>query len=402
MLGSGTTNEVQYLMWTCHTLALNQSSIAAHDTLKVFFKVLSWSLHWLYLGRWPTHDWNGVEYQEGTKDFTLAYDVYWLAEGYAAVLFSNNCDLDFIHKTWRLENCNNQETPCTWCRASLSPEANWRDFKERAPWTSTIYSATDWLAAHPNHVTFFDLLFIGIWSLSPDWMHCKYLGLDQYFFGSVLKMLVFTIMGGEPFDNMREIWTELREYFKEHKVPNCYRLITINMFNNQDFPRLKGRAAELRHLGEALLHVFDMYMNTGDELHKYVKTTLKMNIKLEEMLDDHEGWNFQGADYTKLIKLAHGFLIGYNACQASAKRRELLLFNVTIKSHMLLHCVYRSNLIHPKYVWCFGGEAFMKIMKKLHSSCTDGNAPHTATVKSADKWLFAMHCQYTGVAKARL
>jgi hypothetical protein len=87
MLGSGTTNEVQYLMWTCHTLALNQSSIAAHDTLKVFFKVLSWSLHWLFLGRWPTHDWNGVEYQEGTKDFTLAYDVYWLAEGYAAVLF---------------------------------------------------------------------------------------------------------------------------------------------------------------------------------------------------------------------------------------------------------------------------------------------------------------------------
>ena len=61
MLGRGTVNDVQYLIWCVHTLAINKSTVGTMDTLKSFFKILSWSLHWLYLGRWPTHDWNGVQ-----------------------------------------------------------------------------------------------------------------------------------------------------------------------------------------------------------------------------------------------------------------------------------------------------------------------------------------------------
>jgi hypothetical protein len=400
MLGSGATNDVQYLIWSCHTLAINKSLVASQDTLKLFCKVLSWSLHWLYLGRWPTHDWNGVEYAEGTEEYSRAYDIYWLtAPNLGAVLFSSNCDLDFLHKMWRLENHNNNSKPCTWCGAGLADDCNWRDFRPGAAWLNTIYSNAGWLEAHPNHLSLFELPFIGIWTLNPDWMHCKYIGVDQYFFGSVLKLMVFEILGGEPLDNMTRVWRELSRYFTEHSISNAYRLITINMFNNKDQPKLKGRAAEIRHLGKALLHVFEMFSDNRKTLHKRVRATLKLNIKLEEQLDSNLDWNYKGTEYNDFKKTAHEFLCGYNACRASAAQEGLDLFSITIKSHMLMHSVLRSTWIHPKLCWCFGGEAFMKVIKQLHASCTSGMAIHNVTVKSAGKFLVALHCQFSGASR---
>ena len=232
-------------------------------------------------------------------------------------------------------------------------------------------------------------------------MHCKYLGVDQYFYGSVLKVLVFTSMEGEPANNMDKIMAVLREYFQKYKVPNAYRHISVSMWNNKDAPKLKGRAAELRHLGSALRYAFQKFM-LQDPFHKKILATLKLNIELEVLLDQETGWNFQGAAYNALCKAGHDFMCGYNACQAAASRQGLELFTVTIKGHHVLHALRRANWIHPKAVWCFGGEAFMKISKKLHASCANGNAPHKATVKAANQFLRAIHLQWTGASQAQL
>ena len=66
MLGYGGTNEVQYLIWTCPLQSIWKSALASQDTVKVFLQILGWSLHWLYLGRWPTHNWNGEEFAENS------------------------------------------------------------------------------------------------------------------------------------------------------------------------------------------------------------------------------------------------------------------------------------------------------------------------------------------------
>jgi hypothetical protein len=399
MLGSGTTNDVQYLIWSCFTLAFNKSVDRRSDTMKVFSRIMSWSFYWLYLGRWPTHDWNGVEYTEPSQEWKLATEMYYLAEGYAGLFFSNTCDLDFYAKLWRLENHNNSSQPCFLCPASLEDHVNWRNFKPGAGWIASTYTNAQWLEAHPFHFSIFDLPFIGVWFLNPDYMHCKYLGVDQYFYGSILKLLVFHTLPGDPATNMAIIWKDLAKYFRENHVENAYRLITVNMFNNKDFPRLKGRAAELRHLGKAMAHVFDKYCVPGRLLHTRVKATLKLNNKLEQVLDEHRGWNFQGDMYDKLVKAGHDFLVGYNACQAAASRERLELFSVTIKGHHVLHSVYRSNWIHPKMCWCFGGESFMKVIKQLHASCTKSLAPIKATVKTSEKFMMALHYQFTGTSR---
>ena len=406
MLGKGQTNDVQFLIWSCSILAFQKSLISSHDTMKTFTTILSWNFKWLFLGRWPTHDYNGDEYPETSKAYKLATETYFLAEGFAGVLFANNADLDCFHKTWRLENHTNTENPCIWCRASLDSACNWRDFRPGASWLSAVYTTDSWKAAHPDHLAIFDLLGVTIATFNPDYMHCKYLGLDQYLYGSVLKVLTFHTLVGDPVANMERVMTELSRYFKAHRVPNAYTLITINMFNNKDQPKLKGRAAELRHLGEALLHVFEKFMITAPEapvevrtLHKRILITLKKNVELERLLDQETGWNFKGESYSKFVKVAHEMLCGYNACQGSAARLALEMFNVTVKAHHVLHCVHRSKWIHPKAVWCFQGEAFMKVSKALHKSCTNSMVPHKATIKAAHKFMTAIHLQFTGASK---
>ena len=149
MLGSGTTNDMKYLIWTCPIHSFWKSILGNQDTMKVFCRILGWSLHWLYLGRWPSHDWNGDEFAETSKFGKLASDMYHLADGYGGVLFGTNCDLDFYYKVLRLENHNNQTRPCIWCPGNLTT-LNWKDFRDAAPWLLSVYNTASWQEAHPD------------------------------------------------------------------------------------------------------------------------------------------------------------------------------------------------------------------------------------------------------------
>ena len=367
--------------------------------MRCFCRILAWSLYWSYLGRWPTHDWNGREYTEGSEACRLATDVYWLAGGFAAVFFSLESDLDCFYKTWRLENHGGPHNPCCWCPASLASDNNWRDVRPSAGWIGRCYTAASWTAAHPDPLELFLLFFVTTATINPDWMHVKYLGVDQYLFASALKILTHHHLPNDPDVNMALVMRHLKEYFNDNNVRNAYQLITTRMYCNKDTPKLKGRASEIRHLGKALHHVFNLLMDHGDTLHKEIKATLKLNTMLEDKLDCCDEWNFQGQAYDEFLETAHMFCGGYNTCAATANsERGLELFPVTIKLHHLLHCVLRSQRLHPKASWCFKGEAFMKVSKQLHMSCTRGLAQYAATVKVASKMLTALHYQFSDIA----
>ena len=88
--------------------------------------------------------------------------------------------------------------PCS-CDSTPGPNA-WSNFKTEppAPWTSNAYTPayyrTTFAATLPMLL---QLPYASILSCSLDWMHCKYLGVDQYFLGSVLMFMVGYLMTGE-------------------------------------------------------------------------------------------------------------------------------------------------------------------------------------------------------------
>ena len=85
------------------------------------------------------------------------------------------------------------------CESSTGPNA-WSNFMTEPPATWMLntytpdYYRTTFAATLP---ALLKLPYASILSCSMDWMHCKYLGVDQYFLGSVLMFMVGYLMTGE-------------------------------------------------------------------------------------------------------------------------------------------------------------------------------------------------------------
>ena len=370
------------------------------DTMVEFCLILNWSLWWLYLGRWPTHDYQGHPYRAGTEEYKLATTVYWLAQGFCGIVWGLQGDLDWFHKGMRLENHSRNENPCCCCPAGMA-DPSWRDFRDCAAWCLLVYTAERWREVHPNPLPIFGILINGE-TILIDYMHVKYLGVDQYLFGSVLSMLVFHIMPGNPQQNMSTVFSFLQAFWQHHRTGGAFRLITINMFSRAatSQPKLRGRAGEIRRLAKALTACFKHYMDPEDELHKNVRSCLNTNCKLDDILDDNPGWRLVGEPYEQFVRNAHGFCCLYETCATLAAGKTWEMFDVTIKLHYLLHIAKHSKFMHPKLGWCWSGEHFMKITKQLLASCTRGSVAQDAQVKMVDKWCIALDLEYKQLSEA--
>jgi len=389
---AGATRVTQQLIWA--GFLLNMSTAAGQDTMAEIMAILSWSLWWLYLGRWPTHDHKGLPYSEGSVEYRLATETYWLAAGFFGMIWGLQGDLDFFYKGYRLENHTTSANPCLLCPANLHT-CPWRDFRPTAAWLLSIYTAHTWRATHANLLPIFGRL-VNVESILPDYMHVRYLGTDQYFYGSVLTLLVFHIMGGDPVQNMAVLFQFFEGWWQDKGVTGHYKLITVNMFHraSSSQPKLRGRAGEIRRLGKALRAAFDFWKDPADELHSLVSVALKLACDMDDILDANPGWKLTGEPYEAFLHTTHGFCCLFSECAKAAAARTWEMFDVTVKLHYLLHIAYMSKHMHPKLGWCWSGEHFMKISKQLLASCTRGRAPHSASLKMVDKYCRALDLEY--------
>ena len=123
--------------------------------------------------------------------------------------------------------------------------------------------------------------------IALDWMHCKYLGHDQLCYESVLSLLTKHILPGDPSENIRQIWNDICYFYKEQSVPCRFRYLNrVSMFERKSpqYPKLRGKAAEIKYLCGPLLSVWQKYMNRRLKVHREIELYLTMNRDLEEIL----------------------------------------------------------------------------------------------------------------------
>ena len=87
---------------------------------------------------------------------------------------------------------------------------------------------------------------------------------------------------------MITVWSMLDAYFNEHKPKSRFRIIKPSMYKSGPggYPKLKGKASEVKNLTPALLSVWNAGMNEHDEKHVAVRTALETSIRLDQMLED--------------------------------------------------------------------------------------------------------------------
>lgn len=109
-----------------------------HNTLDVFYKMLRWSLKACWLGKKPTHDWEGkkMSYPGAGED---------LCGGYFFCVWALICDLEHAYSAYDLPNPT-ANACCPLCPVGLDPGVVWYDFRPSAKWLDLIYTHQAWLA----------------------------------------------------------------------------------------------------------------------------------------------------------------------------------------------------------------------------------------------------------------
>ena len=132
----------------------------------------------------------------------------------------------------------------------------------------------------------FTLPGVSILTVGVDLMHIKHLGTDKYMYRSVLYLLCFHVLSSSPLENLKVVAHDIRQYYKLHHTQVRYRYMNrLSMFMRKSgCPCLRGKAAEVKHLGKALEASWRTHMRHDREIRQQIALMLKTNNQVEPYL----------------------------------------------------------------------------------------------------------------------
>jgi hypothetical protein len=215
--------------------------------------------------------------------------------------------------------------------------------------------------------------------------------VDQYFFGSVLKYITHYLLPGSPDENLEICWGLIQAGYRGERGGRFGNLRVAMYDKDGEFPRLKGKAGEIRHFGKALLYAFENLMDHESQLHRQIRLGLQYSTEIEMIVDEHPDDFRLPPDAANRLNTKIANLL---TIQTALGRRFMdegdLMFHTTIKSHYLLHIGMNSSQLNPRMSWCYSGEDLMQKVKHLIQGCQRGTPPQKIVSKVMEKYVFGL------------
>jgi len=359
------------------------------------WRVLIWSFHWMFMGKWPPVDWNFNPYPPGSSEASLAGQD--LAGGYCGVLFTIKADLDFLAKTLGLRHYNSK-TPCELCpahRDTNDKKMLYNNFSADASWMKSLYDIKDWRSLYPEvpHPIFL-VLGVNHYSVEPDELHIIYLGTAQYLLGSVLYVLVFKVLGESASENMTKVWNVVCDYYKMNQVSVQYSSIQISSFCNpknpgDHYPRLKGKGAEVKDLVAPLSTAWDMLVPDDFPQKASIQSILRHQIQAQEILHEFRDELFLPIDKSICLRNhINQLCLQYQRLAVKADKDADLLWSQPTKWHWLWHLAERSRYLNPRRSNTMIDEDYVGRIKDLVHACASGTDMDEMAVKAIEKYRY--------------
>lgn len=372
----------------------DDAETGAIGTFFQFFRILTWSLRCLYEGKFPQRDHLGRRFPAGSWRAKVAGKD--LADGWSAHLFSVIGDLDYFAAILKLPHFSRAGGPCPICRTTLGGNTTWTNMQKTAPWIATLWTKNEWFLwnERSKNPLFNELPGQSCHTVSLDLMHSKYLGHDMYMHGSVMTLLCNHMLPASPVENLRVCWDFLKRYYKEHRIASPYRYLNkISMFVRQGrFPKMRGKAAEVRHLAQPISALWKHFMNDAILLHRQIDLLLRLNAGFEILLDDHRDcFALPLEAATKLADMAFSMMQLCVQLAENFVEQGIPLFDLTVKAHFVMHIAMQSGHINPRLTWCFRGEDMMRKVQELLQSSVRGNNGAMAFGKMISRYRLGLH-----------
>ena len=174
-------------------------------------------------------------------------------------------------------------------------------------------------------------------SLGPDELHIVHLGVSQYAQGSVLWVLAYEVMEGSPEDNVAHIWELVARRYSVHSPDSQYTNITLRTFCDPDkadeFPRLRGRAAEAKDLLPAVVEIWHA-LGRSHAQYELIGTMLGALENVQNVLRTYADETFIPIpDVKDLQRHLDTFLMDYQRLAFFAETAGQCLWNNPSKFH---------------------------------------------------------------------
>ena len=367
------------------------------DQYQKFTKMLCWSLTALSSGKWPRADAEGRAWEKGSPQEARAGKP--LADGFFCCVYLIKGDLEFMAKAFGLAWASSN-SPCSLCECNTT-NTPWTDGRREAAWRNTIWKPGAWAAQRPERHLIFKLPGVSILSYVPDILHTLHLGTYQYVFGSVLKLLTHHILQGRLDDNLERVWMAIKQRYKDYGVSIRFNDLRLSMYTSSEtnFPSLKGKAAEIRHLAKPLASTFESMMDPGDAQHKQVRALLQSAVQLEELLGQYKlSYRFPDQAAQKWNQTCFVFVQLNTALGNYYHSRGIFLFHNTVKFHYMLHTGLLGSELNPRVAWCYAGEDMMHRVKMLVQRSHFGTPPPLLIQKTMLKYAQGLGAKMAGCA----
>ena len=316
-----------------------------------------------------------------------------LASGYFAVIWIVKGDLGFFAKGFNLAHYNSN-APCPFCPCEIGGQRKlWpSNFAATAAWKSRMFSAATWRAAQTNlHAMFVKFNFLSQHSVEADELHILHLGFLQWMLGSCLWDLVYVVLPGSPTANMANIWMSISRFYSANGSSCQFSTINLSSFTNSehprsDYPRLKGRGGEIKHVLPAMVECWESMMRDGNQHDLNVGEMLTRILEIQDLIDqDPQAMFMSPGDSMDFRSKMDDVLQIYTRLATEADREHNLLWNVTPKLHWAWHFAHKSQYLHPRRGACWIDEDLVGKMKEICKSCVHGTPlykiPNTVAIK---------------------
>ena len=256
------------------------------------------------------------------------------------------------------------------------------------------------------HQLFQAFHFLSNANVEPDEMHVVHIGTSQYALGSVLFLLVFEILPGRPLQSMEALWLEICAEYRASGTTAQFSSLGLSSFCDTEsphgsYPRLKGRAAEIKWLVPVLQVIWRRHRRPGHDVDGLVGSLLDNQVRFQNLLDeDATDFQMEPGRARELCEVTDLVVGTYCRLAAAADRDGKLLWSVVPKHHMLWHFARKAKWLHPRRGACYQDEDFMGTVKALVEGCTRAIPLHKVASTVLTKYRWGMYFQYLQTSEA--
>ena len=360
---------------------------------------LSWSFTAIFEGTHPCKDPYGQEFPRGPLFEELA--AFPLSEtGHRGVVWSLEGDHDYFSNALRLPHWQNA-FPCWACSTCTDdPASSWRNLLPgQQGWVAKDAAAA--VATLESEHLFFKIAGVSTLMVAQDALHiifCK--GILSRLLGSALHVWCWPTKGRQtvkPSDALGSIFSQVQMRYRELRSPTRLTNLKLSMFTNEKTPHateafLKIKGAECKHLLKPICLIASE--RRDNEFDRRLASCLLAVDRLIDIIDD-AGMFLTSAEHSELTVALGHFNGHYAWLNKWAEAQDRLLFNITIKFHMIVHLVASAQFLNPRYFWCFRGEDYVGKVSALAASVSMGVGIIALSQKVVMKYRHWLHLRLT-------